>query len=85
MKFRMVAEHIVHLREGPPHCREQRVAERAQRELLPCQYRVNSALLVKHTYQDPTSGSTTTWSTLPEETTITQERITSGVRRKQTA
>eukprot|EP00971_Amphidinium_carterae_P263093 5219803-Amphidinium_carterae.1 len=44
MKLRMVAELIVHLRGGPLHCKEQRVAER---ELLPCHYRVNSALLAK--------------------------------------
>eukprot|EP00971_Amphidinium_carterae_P112735 2232464-Amphidinium_carterae.1 len=59
-KFRMVAEQRVHQRQGPQH-REQRVAGR---EPLPCNYRVNSALLVKPFYLDPTSGSTTTWSTL---------------------
>eukprot|EP00971_Amphidinium_carterae_P194823 3865881-Amphidinium_carterae.1 len=50
-KFHMVAERAVH-RQGPLH-REQRVAEQ---EPLPCHYQVNSALLVKPTYLDPTSG-----------------------------
>eukprot|EP00971_Amphidinium_carterae_P014159 279129-Amphidinium_carterae.1 len=60
-KFRMLAGRNVHRRQGPQH-REQRVAEQ---ESLPCHYRVNSALLVKPAYLDPTSGSTTTWSTRP--------------------
>eukprot|EP00971_Amphidinium_carterae_P262191 5200790-Amphidinium_carterae.3 len=57
-KFRMVAERIVHLRQGPQH-KKQHGAE--QKPLLLSQYQVNSALLVKPTYLDPTSRSTTTW------------------------
>eukprot|EP00971_Amphidinium_carterae_P297601 5912642-Amphidinium_carterae.1 len=57
-KFRMVAERALH-RQGLLH-KEQRLAERKS---LPCHYRVNSALLVKPTYLDPTSGSIMTWST----------------------
>eukprot|EP00971_Amphidinium_carterae_P258092 5122632-Amphidinium_carterae.1 len=56
-KFRMVAERIVRLREGPQH----REGQRAELEpLLLGNYQVNSALLVEPTYLDPTSGSTTT-------------------------
>eukprot|EP00971_Amphidinium_carterae_P216552 4298787-Amphidinium_carterae.1 len=40
----------------------------AEREpLLLSHYQVNPALLVKPTYLDPTSGNTTTWSTLPTD------------------
>eukprot|EP00971_Amphidinium_carterae_P233154 4627883-Amphidinium_carterae.1 len=57
----MVAERAVHRAvrlHGRLH-KVQRVAEQG----LPCHYRVNSALLAKPTYLDPTSASTTTWST----------------------
>eukprot|EP00971_Amphidinium_carterae_P058347 1154158-Amphidinium_carterae.1 len=60
-KFRMVAERAVHRAvrlHGRLH-KEQRVSE----QRLSCDYRVNSALLVKPTYLDPASVSTTTWST----------------------
>eukprot|EP00971_Amphidinium_carterae_P097204 1923730-Amphidinium_carterae.1 len=48
-KFRMVAERAVRLQERLH--KEHQVAEQG----LPCNYRVNSALLVKPTYLDPTS------------------------------
>eukprot|EP00971_Amphidinium_carterae_P041919 823730-Amphidinium_carterae.1 len=59
--FRMVAERAVH-RTVRLHGRRHKEPREAEQGLH-CKYRVNSALLVEPTYMDPTSGSTTTWST----------------------
>eukprot|EP00971_Amphidinium_carterae_P350406 6491525-Amphidinium_carterae.1 len=63
-KFHMVAGFVHRLRVGHKqrlHCGVQHQAEQG---LLPGHDCVNSALLVKPTFLDPTSGSSMTWSTL---------------------
>eukprot|EP00971_Amphidinium_carterae_P232711 4618280-Amphidinium_carterae.1 len=60
-QFRMVAEHLAHRLQEGPHRKDHQQAE--LKPLLLNHNQVYSALIVKPTYLDPTSGSTTTWST----------------------
>eukprot|EP00971_Amphidinium_carterae_P089161 1764536-Amphidinium_carterae.1 len=65
-QFRMVAEQVHRLRsdhQGPVQGLPHEVRQEAEQGLLPGYDFVYSALLVKPTRLDPTSVSTTTWST----------------------
>eukprot|EP00971_Amphidinium_carterae_P092753 1836725-Amphidinium_carterae.1 len=66
VQFRMVAERIHRLQadhQGPPQEFPHEVQQQTKNGLVPGYHPVYSALLVKPTFLDPTSMSTTTWST----------------------